>query len=319
MGLNAASRVLARAIPIAAAALAAAACARPSTYQAPVAKFRDASAVVIESTQAYLVALNKTERDHYIDGQVASLAPIQLTRIEEVQVFGAEAIAARLDALDQLADYTELLYLLATSRAPDTIRGRAKDLATALSKLSGEVAGLTGADDAGFKKTAAAVFPILGGVLKAFVERRLEHALTEAITTGTGPVNTLIHAIKEDAELAYERKRSALSKRRADAALAYNAEFAKGPKVSPAALRRLANAISDTEDRWEAFQIARPTAGLEAMQEANQALEGFARNSRPDAADIAAFVEAIEVFASAAARVGHGVRQLNALEQRDPR
>src|SRR6266550_4326299 len=85
-------------------------CTRRSAYTAPVTKFRDASAVVIESTKAYLVALNKTERTHYIDEQVAGGAPIQLIKIEEVQVFAAPAIAARIDALDRLADYTELLY-----------------------------------------------------------------------------------------------------------------------------------------------------------------------------------------------------------------
>ena len=300
-------------------ALLAAACARPSTYQAPVAKFRDASAVVIESTQAYLVALNKTERDHYIDDQVASQAPIQLNKIEEVQVFSAEAIAARLDALDQLADYTELLYLIATSGAPETIKGRAKDLGTALTRLSGEVAGLTGADDTAFKKAAATVFPIIGDVLKGLVELKLEEALRKAITTGTGPVNALIDAIKVDAEIAYERKRNALSKRRADAALAYNAESAKGAKVSAATLRRLANVVADTEDQWEAFQIARPTAGLDAMQQANLALEKFARTSRPSAADVTAFSEAIEVFAGAAARLGRGVSQLNTVQERDVR
>jgi hypothetical protein len=312
-------RVRARAVLAVAAVFVAGACVRPSSYKAPVAKFRDASAVVIESTQAYLTALNKTERDHYIDDQVASQSPIQLTKIEEVQILGAEAIAARLNALDQLAEYTELLYLIATSGAPETIRGRAKDLGSALSKLSGEVAALTGADDQGFKKTAATVFPVIGDLLKGLVELKLEDALKNAITTGTGPVNTLIDAIKLDADVAYERKRNALSKRRADAALAYNAEFARGAKVSPATLRRLANVVSNTEDQWEAFQIARPTAGLEAMQDANLALDRFARSGRPSAAEVAAFAEAIEVFASAAARLGQGVRQLTTLEERDVR
>lgn len=300
-------------------ALLAGACAHPSAYKAPVTKFRNASAVVIESTQAYLMALNKTERDHYIDDQVASEAPIQLIRIEEVQVFGAEAIAARLDALDQLADYTELLYRLATSDAPETIKGKAKDLGSALSNLSGEVSGLTGADNGGFKKAAGAVFPIIGEVLKAVVEQKLEDALKKAATTGAGPVNTLIEAIKIDAEVAYERKRNALSKRRADAAVAYNTEAVKGSKAASGTLRRLADVISNTEDQWEAFQTARPAAGLAAMQSANLALEKFARTPRPQITDFASFVDAMEVFASAAARLGQGVRHLSELQERGGR
>jgi hypothetical protein len=312
-------RVHRRAILSVAVALLAAACARPSTYKAPVTKFRDASAVVIESTRAYLMALNKTERDHYIDNQVASQTAIQLIKIEEVQVFGAEAIATRLDALDGLADYTELLYRLATNDAPETIKAKAKDLGTALSNLSGAVNALTGADDAGFKKAAGTVFPIIGDVLKAVVEQQLEDALRKAATTGAGPVNTLIEAIKIDAQVAYERKRNALSKRRADAAVAYNTESAKRSKTPAGTLRRLADVVSDTEDQWEAFQTARPAAGLEAMQRANLALEKFARTPRPHITDFATFVDAMEVFASAAARLGQGVRHLSELQERGGR
>jgi hypothetical protein len=291
------------------------ACARPSAYIVPVTKFRDASAVVIESTQAYLTALNKTEREHYINDQVASHGPILLNKIEEVQVFGADAIAARLDALDQLADYTELLYRLATSDAPDAIKGQAKDLNTALSNLSGKVSKLTGADNAGFQKATGTVFPILGKVLEAIVAQRIEDALKSAATTGAEPVNMLIAAIKEDAEMAFERRRQALSKRRADATLAYNTEQTKGSGASAATLRRLATVISQTEDQWAAFQTARPAEGLDAMQRANLALEKFARTPRPRLTDIAVFSQAMEVFANAAERLGEGVKHLGELQE----
>ena len=139
MRLTVTSRASRLAAVVLAVAVLAPACAKPSAYVAPVTKFRDASAVVIESTQAYLTALNKTEREHYINDQVASQEPILLNRIEEVQVFGADGISARLEALDQLADYTELLYRLATSDAPDAVKAQAKDLGTALANLTGKV------------------------------------------------------------------------------------------------------------------------------------------------------------------------------------
>jgi hypothetical protein len=286
-------------------------------YTAPVTKFRDASAVVIESTKAYLVALNKTERDHYIDDQVAGGAPIQLIKIEEVQVFGAQAIAARIDALDRVADYTELLFRLATITAPETVKGKATSLGTALASLSSRVNELTGADDAAFKRTVGSVFPAIGEVLQAIVERRLDAALRKAATTGAGPVNMLIEAIKTDVEVAYERKRNALSKRRADAALAYNTAVTKG--AATATLRRLADVVSETEDQWEAFRTARPASGLDAMQGANLALETLARTARPGPSDVARFAEAVEAFASAAERVGQAVRQLTDVQDRSRR
>jgi hypothetical protein len=61
-----------------------AACSRPSAFKAPVTKFRDSSAIVIESTKVYLAALNKTERDHYIQRQIANASQIKLLEIEDV-------------------------------------------------------------------------------------------------------------------------------------------------------------------------------------------------------------------------------------------
>ena len=58
-------------------------CRGPSAYKAPVTKFRDSSSVVIESTKAYLIALNKTERNHYIYNQASQPAQIQLIAITE--------------------------------------------------------------------------------------------------------------------------------------------------------------------------------------------------------------------------------------------
>ena len=74
------------------------------------------------------------------------------------------------------------------------------------------------------------MFPVLGKVLEAIVAQRIEDALKVAATTGAGPVNTLIEAIKVDADVAFQRRRQALSKRRADATLAYNTEQKKGPE-----------------------------------------------------------------------------------------
>ena len=270
---------------------------------------------MIRSTQTFLQALNKTERDHYITDQVASQAPIQLSRIEEVQVFGPEAIAARTEVLDRLADYTNLLYQLATADSPDRIKGQAKDLGEALANLSASVSNLTGADNAGFKAAATTVLPVIGDILQAVVQQNVEDALKKAIAAGAGPVNTLIEAIKVDAEVAYQRKRSALSKRRADATLAYNAQVGR---ASEATLRRLGDAIMLAEDQWEAFQTGRPAVGLDAMQRANLALEKFARTRHPGAADLSSFVGSMEIFAAAAARMGEDVAKLREL-QRDMR
>jgi hypothetical protein len=284
-------------------------CHGPSAYKAPVTKFRDSSSVVIESTKAYLIALNKTERDHYIYTQASQPAQIRLITISEVQVFDPQEIGARIRALDQLADYTDLLYSLATSDAPETAKARARDLGTALTGLSAEIANLSGTRNDGIKTAAGRAFPVIGEVLHAIVERTVEQALAKAIVAGDGPVNELIAAIRTDAIIAYERKRSALSDTRRAAVDAYNTEFEK-PVRDPVKLKAAADLVAAVEDRWEAFQTARPIDGLEAMQRANTAMVKFAKLPKPSVTDFASFVDSMEAFASTAKRVGDAVRTL---------
>lgn len=291
-------------------ALLAIGCKGPAAYKAPVSKFRDASAVVIESTKAYLTTLNKTERDGYIYQQVEFRRPIKIEDLNRVQVFSDESIAARLKALDQLSNYTELLYQLANSEAPASIKSKASDLQTSLTNLSGEVNKLTGDNDTGFKSAAGKVFPVLGEVLQAFVNKKIEDAIKLAVAKGTQPVNDLIDAIKIDVETAYERRRSAFSGRRTAATLEYNREFEKGKDADPEKLRAYADAISAIEDRAEALRTAQPVQGLDAMKKANEALEKFAKTPKVSVEDFQSFNDAMEAFANAAKRVGDGVQAL---------
>jgi hypothetical protein len=291
-------------------ALVAGAGCRPSAYKAPVTKFKDSSAVVIESTKKYLTALNKTERDSYIYSRASQRAQIQLGKIDEVQVFDPEDIGARIRALDQLADYTDLLYRLANSDAPETIKARAKDLGTALTGLSDEIGKLSGERNDGFKNASARAFPVIGEILRVIVERKIEEALERAITAGDQPVNQLVAAIRTDAAVAYERKRAAVSNARRIAVDSYNSEFEKGDRADTAKLKAYADVVAAAEDRWEAFQTARPVEGLDAMQQANTAMVKFAKTPKPTVTDFATFVDAMELFASTAKRVGDAVRAL---------
>lgn len=285
-------------------------CAKPSAYKAPVGKFRDASGVVIQATKTYLNELNKVERDQYIYQQASSAQQIRLSEIEQVQVFSKEGIAARLKALDELANYTELLYQLANSSAPQDIKTQASDLQKAMGNLSGEIKTLTGEDDKQFKAAAGKVMPIIGDILQAFAEQKIESALRNAVSTGAGPVNELISAIETDARLAYERKRTQYSATRVALVDQYNREYQKGPAASTEKLKLYADAISAGEDRWESFLTAQPSEGLAAMKKANDALVKFAATPKPSVTDLASFVDAMETFADTAKRVGQAVQSL---------
>jgi hypothetical protein len=289
-------------------AISLAGCVRPSAFRAPIAKFRDASAVVIDATKTYLTELNKTERDMYINSQASKPAQIRENEIEEVQGFSKDAIAVRLNALDQLANYTELLNQLANSDAPDRIKAKADDLKTALTGLSGEVSKLGGPNDANFKEVSGRVLPVIGDVLQAFAERKIDEGLKKAINTGAPAVNQFIQAIADDVEIAFQRKKSAFSEERVRMVDHYNKDLQS--HEAAAVLKADANAIIAEEDRWEAFLTADPKDGLEAMKRANDALAKFASTPKHKITDFGSFVDAIESFAATANRVGKAVHEL---------
>jgi hypothetical protein len=284
-------------------------CANPSAFKAPVGKFRDASGVVIEATKTYITELNKTERDIYIYTQLGGAAQIQIDHIEAVQIFSKEGIATRLNALDQLANYTELLNQLANSDSPASIKAKATDLQTALTGLSSQVGSLTGTDDAKFKAAAGKALPVIGDILQAFVEKRIEDALKQAIAAGDKPVNEIIDAIEVDIRDAVARKKSQFSDARVLAVDQYNRELQK-PQPDRSKLQAYANALSQEEDRWQAFLSSNPNDGLDAMKKANQALVKFASTPKVKITDFNSFVDAVDLFTSTANRVGKGIQEL---------
>lgn len=285
-------------------------CAKPSAYKAPVATFRDASILVIQTTKTYLTQLNKVERDNYIYTHASATQQIKLDELERQQIISADGITKRLAALDQLARYTSLLYQVSTSDAPDKLSSEATDLQKAVTDLGTQVSALSGTDDARFKSASAGAFPILGEILNQIAQHKLEAALKDAVSRGAEPVNELISAIEADATVFYERKRNSQSAARVIAVDQYNREFA-GNK-NPDRLKAFAAAISAEEDRWEAFATAQPNAGLESMKAANVALVIFAKKPKPSLKDVESLADAMSSFANTAAHLSTAVQALQA-------
>jgi hypothetical protein len=281
-------------------------------FRDPISKFQAASSVVIASTRVYLTELNKVERDHYISSQLGERAQIKLDEIQAVQVFSNDGLKARIDALDQLANYGDLLSKLANSDAPERVRAQATDLGGELKKLSSTVSGLTHATDADFQQAVGPVTTIVGQILDLIVQQKIKAAIEKAINEGELPVNKLISTIRSDISLAYERKREALSGMRVTLVDEYNRELAKRENANAELLRVLAERVRAHEDRWEAFASANPGEGLDAMQKAHTALVKFAKSSHK-VADFASLVDAMEAFAARAQAIGQAIQSLRAI------
>lgn len=288
-----------------------AACRR-SGFRQPITKFQAAASVVIASTRLYTTELNKVERDHYVLTKLSERSQIRLLELEAVQVFSNQGLKARLDSLDQLAAYGELILKIANSDAPERIRAEATNLGEAIKNLSSTVGQLTNSDDTAFKSAVGPVAKIIGEILGLVVEQKLESALNKAIKQGETPVNELIAVIRNDIQLAYERKRSALSDMRTALVDEYNREQQKGASVDAEKLRIFAERIRAHEDRWEIFATANPGEGLDAMAKAHTALVTYAKSSHK-VMDLASLVDAMEAFAARAASIGQAVQALHQL------
>ncbi len=280
-----------------------------ATYQLPINNFHNATAVVIQGTESYLTALNKTERDNYFYLQVSSGAEIHADQTERVEDFSSESIALRMKALDQLSKYGDLLYELANTGSSASIEAKASDLKTSLDNLGSQVSSLTGSKDTKFVASVNAAVPILGQVLQEVLNDRIRQAITAAVRHGTSPVNNLIDAIQTDLEVAYDGRRALASAKLAEAYREYNLEADKGSKADPAKLRTLADAISNLADAAEVLQTARPGVGLDALKAANNALASYA-NSKPTKTTYADLVQAMQSFADVAKSFGQAIQSL---------
>lgn len=299
-----------------------------SGYKKPITKFRDASAVTVEGARVYISELNKVEREKYIVEQVAKKSQIVPDDMTKRQVFSEEGLQARMDALDALSNYGDLLYKLANSDAPEKITAQAKSLKGALEGLSGTVGGLTGDTDGDFKNAVGPATAILGIVLELIVQSKIKEGLDKAILNGEVPINNLISVIGEDLRSAYVGQKRRFSRERLALIDAYNevflihkAEIERGAQADQNKLLALsekmkakAAEIRDFENKWETLGNANPLQPLTAMAKAHSALINFAK-SKQKIGDFQSLVDSVEFFAIRAEQFGTAVRALRELSE----
>jgi hypothetical protein len=285
-------------------------CASTAGYKKPVSDFQNASSVVTESARIYIIQLNKTQRDAYIDRQVSEAKQIKLNEIEASQVFSPEAIAARLGALNELSKYGTLLGQLANPDAPEQITGNAGDLANSLDRLEGTINHLHASGDREFKGAFGPASILIGEVARFAVEKKIKNALDKAIIGGEEPIKKLILVIRDDLEMAWQLKRSALTENRVIYVDGYEAERRKGHDIIR--LRRRGDEIKSVLDLWEAFPSSNPREGFDALAAAHGALVDYARSPKKTE-DLATFTSQMEDFAARAKRVGDSLKRLQQL------
>ncbi len=285
-------------------------CADPAKYRSAVAKFRDASASVIASAKAIYAGLNSAERKHYVDAQLAGRKPMDPAELEKVEVLDAHEMAVRTSALAVLDKFSDLLVQLATTQSADAVRTKTNDLAGSVKTLASDVAALSGGNSTAFQARTGPVFPVLSTALQAIVNAKTEAALRKAVIDGVKPVNELIAALEIDMRLAHARERNFLSQRRSEAYVHYRADL--DAKAKSETLRKDADAILQVENEWESFEGVNPTAGLEAMRQAYDALAAFLKKPKPSDGDFQALLDSVDSFVNSAGQAAQAAKALAA-------
>jgi len=273
-------------------------CAAPAAYREPIARFQQASTIVIEGARVEYGAANRMERDAVIDRFVAERRELNLRILndKEMRIFGGDDLAARMAALDALNKHGQLLLALASSDAPARARDAANALDDALMDLSRSL-GNVPADE--FRNRAEGFAAIAAEMTGLALEAEIRKALDQAITLSANHVAPLIRLIRNDMNVLYERRRSILSAARVAATTAYNEEVRK-PEADPEKLKRAASEIKKIEDAWDRLPLLLGSgAGLDAMAQTHQQLVAYARSSKTPQ-DLSELIDATDAFVTRA-------------------
>jgi hypothetical protein len=140
-------------------------CPNPAAYREPIARFQQASTVVIESARSEYAAANNDERNSEIDRLAAKKSRIERMALTDasLQIIDANNLQARLAALDALAKHGALLMALSINDAPDRARVVAVSLDDAIVDLSSS---LKQAPSDNFKNAAEGFATLAGEAAK---------------------------------------------------------------------------------------------------------------------------------------------------------
>ena len=284
-----------------------------------ISTFQSASAVVVSSARDEFTSINKFVRDDYIDRQLekahayladtnATVNPIteaqgyfNSTTLAAHEVLSPEALNARLDALNALTRYGELLNSLANSDADARIAQQANDLAASLTNLNGTL-GSIGVLDANqstaFKASLGAFTTAFVPIATAIVHHKIQKAIDSAVTKADPEVSKLIAAIRNDLHFEVAKRARKLKDDVADATSHY-LDLLQTKAGTAKDLTAAVDQMKAKLDVLAAFSTVTPDNALDAMASAEKALVNYTK-SKKTAADLAAFAAAMDSFAGQA-------------------
>jgi hypothetical protein len=279
-------------------------------YRQPITKFQAATAVVTANARTSLTEMNRLEVDRVLNERRLEGKPITGDVIAGAKIITRENLQVRLDALDRLNDYCDLLARIANSDAPESIAKSATELNASIANLTSTVNGLTGTSNDKFKSAFSIAGTVVSEILRAIAQKKIKEALNKAILDGDKPVNNLIEAIGDDLAVVYKVREVGLKQIEQNLTEKYNEELMKTSRDENL-LDSLTAKIIANHNQIELLAEVNPQSALDDMQKAYTKVVKHAQAKTP--ATFADAVDEIEAFAAAAQRLGEAVKELKSL------
>jgi hypothetical protein len=299
-------------------------------FAEPISSFEKSLSTSGAAIAVYYTELNRYERDLYLDR--LAFNPDETLKFEERvqddgreqiratpligQIFNADSIRARLDAINLLGVYARRLGELAASDAPQRFEAGAKVLGENLGSLADTFQGLSqreGVPDSSAGEYIGPVSATIGVIGRMYLEEKRDAALAAALGTGAPNVDTIMTVLEADlvrvvSPLRRTGELQALAERVAD----YNRRRHEPGFNRPAALGE----IKRVAQGYELAVTLNPAELIQPMREAHRAMVKYASsNRRPQ--DLAEFAAALELFANRAQTAAAAVFELRELRRKE--
>jgi hypothetical protein len=273
----------------------------------------------------YYSELNDFERDLYLQERLFDPSKDVLTIERDPndpskkiptalvgQVFSAESIKARTDAIQLLGVYGRRLAELAGSDAPTRFAAGSQVLGDNLKNLSNTFGSLAGDPTAG--KYIGPIGTLIGVIGQLILESKRDAALTKAVQEAAPLVRTIIDLLESDLNTVIGPQRLTGTKQAlSEIIVRYN----KPENRTTMNLEQRQQALEEIRRAQERYDIAvafNPSDVMSSMREAHEALVKYATSSRKPQ-NLAELVSALEVFKERAEVIATAVLQLRSLRK----
>jgi hypothetical protein len=192
-----------------------AACNQGNDFKASLADFQTSTETATAAIKTYYTELNQYERDLYLQERLLNDSLRVAIKDRQgnptpllFQPFVPEAIQGRIDLLQQIAVYGQLLATLAGNEAPDKTKKNLMSLSEDLSKLNTRFEALSKQTDLAAGKYLGPVTVLVGIVSKPLLEKKRAEAVRQAIRDGQAPIDSILTFLEQDLSKYVETTRN---------------------------------------------------------------------------------------------------------------